>query len=114
MTLAPNETLSYEIDLTVPFSETTGTEQEIIVKALLNDGELEAWAKNDFSFSYYVANSYALIDEKEKEAVFKAQKESFLTSSITYLGREAFPRQYALKKFKEILDRRSKRLPNGV
>lgn len=36
------------------------------VKAFLNDGELEAWAKNDFSYSYYVAESYALIDEKEK------------------------------------------------
>ncbi len=41
-----------------------GKKQE--VKAVLNDGKLEAWAKNDFSYSYYVADSYALIDEKEK------------------------------------------------
>jgi len=41
-----------------------GKKRELL--SILKDSELEAWAKRNLAWSYYVAECYALIDEKEK------------------------------------------------
>jgi hypothetical protein len=41
------------------------------------------------------------IDESEKESVFKEMVDIFLNHTLRYLSREAFPKQYVLKKYRE-------------
>jgi hypothetical protein len=41
------------------------------------------------------------IDKTEKETVFKELCDMFLNSSLNYLSKEIFPKQYILKTYKE-------------
>ena len=41
------------------------------------------------------------IDEKEKDEVLKEIQDSFLSTSLSYLSRSDFPKNYILKKFNE-------------
>ena len=41
------------------------------------------------------------VDKTEKETVFKELCDMFLNSSLDYLSKEIFPKQYILKTFKE-------------
>jgi len=41
------------------------------------------------------------IDESEKESVFKEMVDIFLNHTLRYLSREAFPKQYVMKKYRE-------------
>lgn len=41
------------------------------------------------------------IDESEKDSVFKEMVDIFLNHTLRYLSREAFPKQYVMKKYRE-------------
>ena len=41
------------------------------------------------------------VDKTEKETVFKELCDMFLNSSLNYLSKNAFPKQYILKTYKE-------------
>ena len=41
------------------------------------------------------------VDESEKEAILKELYDTFLDNTLQYLSKEAFPKRYLLKKYKE-------------
>jgi hypothetical protein len=47
------------------------------------------------------------IDKTEKETVFKELCDMFLNSSLNYLSKEIFPKQYILKTYKEEVKKKS-------
>jgi len=47
------------------------------------------------------------VDKTEKETVFKELCDMFLNSSLNYLSKNAFPKQYILKTFKEEVKKKS-------
>ena len=47
------------------------------------------------------------VDESEKEAIFKELYDTFLDNTLQYLSKEAFPKQYLLKKYKEKVEEKS-------
>jgi hypothetical protein len=47
------------------------------------------------------------VDTREKDIVFKDLYDTFLNSSINYLSKEIFPKQYILKIYKEEMKKKS-------
>jgi ubiquinone biosynthesis protein Coq4 len=47
------------------------------------------------------------VDTDKKEMVFKELCDSFLNSSLNYLSKEIFPKQYILKMYKEKMKKKS-------
>ena len=47
------------------------------------------------------------VDTRKKEIVFKELYDSFLNSSLNYLSKEIFPKQYILKMYKEEMKKKS-------
>jgi len=47
------------------------------------------------------------VDKTEKETVFKELCDMFLNSSLNYLSKKAFPKQYILKTYKEEMKKKS-------
>ena len=47
------------------------------------------------------------VDTSEKEMVFKELYDTFLNSSLNYLSKEIFPKQYILKMYKEEMNKKS-------
>ena len=47
------------------------------------------------------------VDESEKEAILKELYDTFLDNTLQYLSKEAFPKQYLLKKYKEKVEEKS-------
>jgi len=47
------------------------------------------------------------IDTAEKETAFKELCDMFLNSSLNYLSKEIFPKQYILKMYKEEMKKKS-------
>ena len=47
------------------------------------------------------------VDNTEKETVFKELCDMFLNSSLNYLSKEIFPKQYILKTYKEEVKKKS-------
>jgi len=47
------------------------------------------------------------VDKTEKETVFKELCDMFLDSSLNYLSKKAFPKQYILKTYKEEMKKKS-------
>jgi len=47
------------------------------------------------------------VDTTEKERVFKELCDMFLNSSLNYLSKKAFPKQYILKTYKEEMKKKS-------
>ena len=47
------------------------------------------------------------VDTAEKETVFKELCDMFLNSSLNYLSKEIFPKQYILKMYKEEMKKKS-------
>jgi len=47
------------------------------------------------------------VDKTEKEKVFKELCDMFLNSSLNYLSKKAFPKQYILKTYKEEMKKKS-------
>jgi hypothetical protein len=47
------------------------------------------------------------VDKTEKERVFKELCDMFLNSSLRYLSKKAFPKQYILKTYKEEMKKKS-------
>ena len=47
------------------------------------------------------------VDTAEKEMVFRELCDMFLNSSLNYLSKEIFPKQYVLKTYKEEMKKRS-------
>jgi hypothetical protein len=47
------------------------------------------------------------VDTEEKDSVFKEAYDIFLGSSLDYLSRERFPKQFILKKYKEKIKKAS-------
>lgn len=47
------------------------------------------------------------VDTSEKDIVFKELYDTFLNSSLNYLSKEIFPKQYILKMYKEEMKKKS-------
>jgi hypothetical protein len=47
------------------------------------------------------------VDSEEKETVFKGLCDMFLSSSLNYLSKEIFPKQYIIKRYKEEMKKKS-------
>ena len=47
------------------------------------------------------------VDIKEKDSVFQEMNDLFLSSSLDYLSRETFPKQFILKTYKEKMKKAS-------
>ena len=47
------------------------------------------------------------VDTRKKEMVFKELCDTFLNSSLNYLSKEIFPKQYILKMYKEEMKKKS-------
>lgn len=47
------------------------------------------------------------VNESEKETALKELYDTFLDNTLQYLSKEAFPKQYILKKFKEKVEEKS-------
>jgi hypothetical protein len=47
------------------------------------------------------------VDTRKKEIVFKELYDTFLNSSLNYLSKEIFPKQYVLKMYKEEMKKKS-------
>jgi hypothetical protein len=47
------------------------------------------------------------VDTSEKDIVFKELSDTFLNSSLNYLSKEIFPKQYILKMYKEEMKKKS-------
>ena len=47
------------------------------------------------------------VNESEKETALKELYDTFLDNTLQYLSKEAFPKQYLLKKFKEKVEEES-------
>lgn len=47
------------------------------------------------------------VNESEKDAALKELYDTFLDNTLQYLSKEAFPKQYILKKFKEKVEEKS-------
>jgi len=47
------------------------------------------------------------VDTRKKEIVFKELCDTFLNSSLNYLSKEIFPKQYILKMYKEEMKKKS-------
>ena len=60
------------------------------IKDMLGDGVL-----------YEKKREKIFVDTRKKEKVFKELYDTFLNSSLNYLSKEIFPKQYILKMYKE-------------
>jgi len=47
------------------------------------------------------------VDKTEKETVFNALCDMFLNSALNYLSKEAFPSQYILKTYRDVVKKKS-------
>ena len=47
------------------------------------------------------------VEESEKEVIFKELYDTFLDNTLQYLSKEAFPKRYILKKYKEKVEEKS-------
>jgi len=47
------------------------------------------------------------VDKTEKETVFNALCDMFLNSTLSYLSKETFPRQYILRTYREAVKKKS-------
>ena len=66
------------------------------IKDMLGDGVL-----------YEKKREKIFVDKTEKEAAFKELCDMFLNSSLNYLSKKAFPKQYILKTYKEEMKKKS-------
>jgi len=59
------------------------------------------------SVLYEMKREKIFVDKTEKETVFKELCDMFLNSSLNYLSKKAFPKQYILKTYKEKMKKKA-------